>query len=547
MRSQRRHRASRGRKAALAASAVFAIAAIASGVWALTRTRTSEAGSLAGRFDRSRVAVLYFNDESRDGRLTPLADGLTEELIDELSAVKALDVVSKGGVGSLRSASVDSAARALKAGTLLRGSVEEVGGRIRVSVRLFDGNSGGTEFERTSFERPAGDVLTVRDTLAQQVAEFLRVRLGHEIRLRGERAGTENADAWLFVRQAERETVLAESLAAADSAAAAAAKFAAADSILAAAERLDAQWAVPTVARATLAQRQIRFQKNEQRLARLVDGGLAHADRAVALDPRNADALEVRGSLRFTKMVRGLAPDPSESAELLRGAEEDLRKAVGISPSQAGAWTALSRLYYRKYNKVEANLAARRAYEADAYLSAAPEILWRLYVTSYDLEQFVDATNWCDLAARRYPRDPMFVRCRLWLLTATDREPDVDEGWRLAAKFDSLAPPNAREMMRREAQLPIAAALGRRGLRDSADRVLVRARADRSLDPRGDLMSYEAAIRVMIGDTDEAIRLLQEFLTANPLHREGYVKNQTWWWRPLQNDPRFKELVGSGN
>jgi hypothetical protein len=41
------------------------------------------------------------------------------------------------------------------------------------------------------------------------------------------------------------------------------------------------------------------------------------------------------------------------------------------------------------------------------------------------------------------------------------------------------------------------------------------------------------------------MRLLDEYFTANPTHREGFRKNVHWWWRPIQNDPRFKQLIGA--
>lgn len=91
----------------------------------------------------------------------------------------------------------------------------------------------------------------------------------------------------------------------------------------------------------------------------------------------------------------------------------------------------------------------------------------------------------------------------------------------------------------------VAGVLGRAELADSARRVLESARPDRHTDPRGEMRAMEALVRVWLGDHDEAIGLLQRYLTANPEHREGFVKANTWWWRPLENDPRFRRLVGS--
>src|SRR5207247_9628027 len=97
----------------------------------------------------------------------------------------------------------DSVARALRVGTIVRGAVEPAGRGYRVSVRLIDGAS-GADFKRASFEQPAGALLVIRDSLAQTVAEFLRERLGGELRLREQRAGTQSIEAWSLVQQAER-------------------------------------------------------------------------------------------------------------------------------------------------------------------------------------------------------------------------------------------------------------------------------------------------------------------------------------------------------
>jgi TolB-like protein len=531
----------------LVVAAAIAIVMLAGGgaAWQLWGRPTGIASAGTIGFDPRRVAVLYFEDESRDHQLGYVADGLSESLIDRLSEVEALDVVSKNGVRAFRNvADFDSVGRALKAGTLVRGAVEPVGDRVRVSVRLVDANS-GAEFQRAAFVHSATNWLAARDTLVDQVARFLRERLGQEIRLRTARMETESAEAWSLLQQAERAAKEAEALLQTDSANLAASRFAHADSLLAGAEQLDSRWPAPIVARGALAQRALPFTEDRVRAAQLIDTGIAHADRALVLDARHADALELRGALRYARIVRGLAPDPTHAANLLRTAEADLREAVSISPDQAGAWSTLSHLEYRKYNKVEANLAARRAYEADAYLASAREVLWRLYATSYDLEQFTDAIHWCEELTRRYPRDPLFVRCRLWLFTTSARQPDVDEAWRLAEMMDSLAP--SREMLRREARFLVAAAIGRQGMLDSARRVMERARADPSVDPRGELMAVEAVIRTMLGDEDEAIRLLQSYLTSSPGHREGFVKNSAWWWRPLWDDPRYKALIGAGS
>ena len=58
----------------------------------------SAQGIEAAGLDLRRIAVLYFDDLSRNGELGYLADGLTEAVIDNLAQVRTLDVISKNGV-----------------------------------------------------------------------------------------------------------------------------------------------------------------------------------------------------------------------------------------------------------------------------------------------------------------------------------------------------------------------------------------------------------------------------------------------------------------
>ena len=168
----------------------------------------SKAGqpSAAGGLDPKTIAVLYLDDLSPDKHLGYVADGLTEAVIGALGQVSALKVVSSGGVGAWRDASIprDSVGRALQAGTLVQGTVEPVGEKLRVQLRLVDGNSGvDLSGQRASFDMPAGDLLAVRDSLAGEVAQLIRKRLGEEIRVREQREGTRNVAAWSLVQRAQ--------------------------------------------------------------------------------------------------------------------------------------------------------------------------------------------------------------------------------------------------------------------------------------------------------------------------------------------------------
>ena len=163
--------------------------------------------------DPRAVAVLYFEDLSPSGEFQYVADGLTEGLIDQLTRINELDVVSKNGVQPFRGtlAPLDSVAEVFEVGTLVQGTVESVGDRFRVSVRLVEGLSGDF-FERRTFDIPASELLSAQDSLAQEVSWLHRDRLGEEISLRRRRAGTSSVEAWGLVQRGEKERRLAEDL-----------------------------------------------------------------------------------------------------------------------------------------------------------------------------------------------------------------------------------------------------------------------------------------------------------------------------------------------
>jgi eukaryotic-like serine/threonine-protein kinase len=520
------------------------LALVAAGAWLLFGRRQGGTRAGTGSLVQNRVAVLYFSDESRDSSLRYLADGLTEALIDQLHAITALDVVSRNGVAPFRGRDVprDSIARALEAGTLVEGSVEPVGARARITVRLVDGAS-GVDLRRQSFEMSGDAPLAIRDSVISQAAIFLRERLGDEVRLREQRAGTSNVDAWTLVQQAQKEQKDGGQRGIGDSAAAA--HYAEADSLLADAEHADPRWVDPIVLRARIAYARSQLEREPRQADKWLRAGLAHAERALRTSRDNPDALEIRGILEFRRFGRGLEPDPAAASRLLQAARTDLETATRLNPAQVAAWNALSVLYYQQRDLVEANRAARSAYEEDAYLSSAEATLFRLFVTSYDLELFMPASDWCAKGHRRFPDNPQFVHCQLMMLTTHAADPDVESAWRLATEEVRLTPERGRPYAQLLEQIFVAGVLARAGLADSARHVLARSTGNAEIDPQKELRGYEAVVRVMLGDKDEALRLLDEYLVANPSHREGFRKIVHWWWRPIQDDPRFKALIGA--
>ena len=511
------------------------------------RERVRPAQPPAG-LDPRHIAVLYFDQRPRADSLAYLADGITEELIHELSGVPTLHVISRNGVAPYRSASVapDSIARALRVGTLVHGTVNALGERIALSVSMIDGET-GAEIGSTRFERPQQQLLALQEDLASEVAVFLRRRLGEEVRLRESQARSLAHDprAWHLFQRAEELTRDVEPLLAAGDTAGSAGRLLRADSLLEQAEAVEPRWARPSVSRGWLAFRQLdmvgTFITGHYR--RWTARGLEHAERALALDRGNADALELRGTLRYYRWFFNLEPDSARSAALLPAAQEDLQRAADGNPGAAFGLTLLSHLHMSQSRTAQAKLAALRAYEADPYLATAERTIWRLFQTSLDLEEAPEARRWCQEGLRRFPNYYRFTECRLWLYAFKGQRPDIAQAWRLYRHYVQLTPPNSRLLSQHYGRMLVAIALARAGLRDSAVATARRARADSTVDVTRDLAMLESIVHTMLGNRTEAIRQLDLYYTANPQLRAALARDESWWWKDLRADPRWREIA----
>ncbi len=518
--------------------------------WFLLRPKTTTAES-AGGLDPHRIAVLYLEDQSPDHRLSYVADGLTEALIGALNQVPALKVISQGGVAAWRDPAIprDSVARALDAGTLVQGSVEPVGDKLRVQLRLVDGNTGvDLSSQRASFDLPAAELLKLRDSLASEAADLIRQRLGEEVRIRKEREGTGNVAAWSMVQRARELRRQGEAAAQKGDETGFLSAFHQADSLSEAAARLDPRWTDPLVLRGLLAYRRAYLlgQGDPQVAAPWIDSGLAQIARSYTIQPNNADALEIRGNLRYWRWLLQLERDDQKAKALLKDAKNDLEQATRVNPTQAGAWASLSHLYNQTGSGVDVSLAARRALEADAFLDNADKIFGRLFLASYDIGQFPDASHWCGEAVHRFPADPRIVQCRLFMLTSRQEKPDVGLAWQLSDTLVAMTSEQERPYYALYYKTMVAAVIGRAGLKDSAAHVLKAAKGNSQIDPQGDLEMVAAFAALQAGDKNEAVARLKAYFAASPGRLDAFKDDQGWWFRDLQSYPAFQQLIGTG-
>jgi DNA-binding SARP family transcriptional activator/TolB-like protein/tetratricopeptide (TPR) repeat protein len=544
----------RRRRAWLAPAALLtALAtAVTVGLAAVRGGGAAHSTAIAGEADPRHVAVLYFEDHSRGDTLRHIANDLTGRLIDELAHVPSLRVVSANGVRPFRDGNtpLDSVARALGVGTVVAGSVQGAGDRLHVVVRLLDPMSGRQLASRT-VERRLGDLLALEAEVVRQAAEFLRPRMGREIRLRETSSGTRDAAAReLFLRGRQRWEDATELSAGPNPlhADAVLRMLNDADSLLVSAAARDPRWADPHVVRGWVALAEYAHTPAREH-ASLFGKATASAERALALQPGDAGALELRGTARWRMVQLDAVPAGGDTNLLTRSAEGDLNAALSRDLSRAGAWATLSQLLRVQEGRLaEADVAAKRALAADEFLEDAPLIIERLYRSSVQLARFDVAGEWCSLGARRYPGDWRFLECQLTLLGYDGARPDMVLAWRLARQLDQLDPPETAVRAGRGyspvfRRMLVARVAARAGLADSARAVSMRARAEVRGDPaqEGSQAADEAYVRLLLGERDSAIALLARHLRAQPRLRAQVASNVKF--RALHTDPRFRRVV----
>ena len=155
--------------------------------------------------DKPSIAVLPFQNMSGDPEQEYFSDGMTEDLITDLSKVSGLFVIARNSSFAYkgRSVNVQEIGRDLGVRFVLEGSVRKAGNRVRITAQLIDAGSGGHLWAER-FDRDLTDIFSTQDEVVEKIVGMLAVTLtrGEEQRLR--RHGTGNVEAyesWLRARE----------------------------------------------------------------------------------------------------------------------------------------------------------------------------------------------------------------------------------------------------------------------------------------------------------------------------------------------------------
>ncbi|HET7162212.1 MAG TPA: TIR domain-containing protein [Rhodanobacteraceae bacterium] len=276
---------------------------------------------------RFAVCVLPFANMSGDPEQEYFSDGITEDIITDLSKVSSLGVVSRNDSFLYKGKQIEmhKLAHELKVTHVMEGSVRRAGGRLRITAQLIDGATGQHVWAER-YDRDASDIFAIQDEISKAIVRALRLRLLPEEKKAIEHRGTDSVEAhdlYLMARQLHVTTPEGDTRSA--------------HTIIrmcTSATEID-----PNYARAwalmAMAYRGLR------EYGKHVDDGMAAAEKALALDPDLVEAHAVKAYILTN------AGDTD-------GAATEVRIALKLDPESYEANRAAGRLSYRLHQFLDA-------------------------------------------------------------------------------------------------------------------------------------------------------------------------------------------------
>ena len=187
----------RWRWPAMAAAAVAVIALASGGVGWLWQS--GQAPSVVGlpQSDGLSIAVLPFENMSGSAEQEYFSDGISEDIITDLSKISDLLVIARNSSFKFKGQSVDvrEVAGDLGVRYVLEGSVRRAGDQLRINAQLIDGNTGGHLWAER-YDRSLDDVFAVQDDITRQIVQALHLELTQAERDRVMRRYTDDVQAY---------------------------------------------------------------------------------------------------------------------------------------------------------------------------------------------------------------------------------------------------------------------------------------------------------------------------------------------------------------
>lgn len=340
--ARRRHRVLTWRNAGLSLVVALGVWGVVATGWLVLYEHADEAP-----MERRSVAVLPFANLSGDPDNEYFSDGVTGDIINHLSQIADLKVISRTTVMQYRGTdkSLQEIGEALGVATVLEGEVQRIGERVRINAQLIDAET-DVHLWAEQYNRELTDMFAIQSDVARQIAAALRTRLTAAERRRIETRPTENLEAYDNYLHG-RHFWTQRSVAAFDSAI----KY------YSRALLLDPNYAR---AYAGLAETYVLLPEyGGPSIPETLPLARAATERALALDPDLAEAYAASG------YIKNVFEWDREAAEL------DYRRAIELDPDYATAHQWYAELLAQDRRWDESLAEARRAVELDPLSPAA--------------------------------------------------------------------------------------------------------------------------------------------------------------------------------
>jgi len=395
-----RKRRRRARWAEVAIGLLVLAAIVAASVYLLRRPTHS---TLA--IAEKSIAVLPFDNLSRDPDNAYFAEGIKDEILTKLGTVHDLKVISRTSTAKYQSKPDDlkTVAQELGVTTVLEGAVQKTGGKVRVNVQLIDARA-DTHLWAKSYDRDLKDVLAVESEVSQEIADALQAKLSPSESHALASAGTRDPEAYDLFLRAEYEFHQAQSIVASDA-------YDRADGFYRQALARDPNFAQ---AAAGLARnRLLRHWWISALTATELQEVRSLIDRALALAPNSPEAHLALGLFFYY------------GRRQYENALDEFNRTIELQPNNALA-RQYSAWVYRRRGEWERSLAdAQRAEELDPRDSSNPANIGGTYGT---LRQWKDAQG---AELRALAIDPHNnLAAAFLLIIRLNATGDVDSAWR---------------------------------------------------------------------------------------------------------------------
>jgi serine/threonine protein kinase/cytochrome c-type biogenesis protein CcmH/NrfG len=354
-----------------------------------TEKSTSGSGSTpsAGAAAQKTVAVLYFENQSGAKEDEYFRDGITEDIVTELSKIHQLQIFPRSEMLAFRDKPVTAlqVGQKLGAAYVLEGSIRRAGSRLRVTTQLIETLSRRSVWAER-FDRQMDDVFAIQEEIARAIAQALRITLSPQEEKTIARKPTESTQAYDFYlrgRSYTRRENMDYAL-----------------QMFEQAIQLDPNFALAHAGIAHLCG--LIYELREQSM-KWIDRGLAACDRAMSLAPDLPEVLVARARIFY-------AQKKYEDCALLAW------RAIERKPDCEGSWNILGRAYFTLGKYEEAAALTERALEAngDDYNTYIPydQSLAR---SGHKKESEQVRVKQCDVLRQQLELVPEDVRARILL------------------------------------------------------------------------------------------------------------------------------------